>query len=1285
MTRRWSKFAILIAFCCVLAQVEVASAQPATRYAEWVEYWLAVREKGNYPEAERAGRTLMKLATGSLSGDRDYLADAQYRLGMACVDVGKYDEAERLLTPSLNYYVAQNEFSEDTFWAWHSLASLYNAVEEYDAAEENFLEAIRVAERISGPKSGRVIDLYNALGFAYRDAGRTDEAIETLDRVLTMRREVAAGQMVIEVANDAYNLGMVLLGAERPLQAEPYLQEALDAFRRLRGPDNVDVADAARQLGQALQDQSRFNAAEQQYRNAVRIYQQADASYRNLLGESLVQLGVCAHRRDNRDEATEAFRAALAAFEAGFGSTSMDFAWALDDLGTAQVEVGRYDEAAATYDRAKQIVESQNPVDQESLAWIVRDRGWIDHQMGKYQEAEEAYLRAMGLWEAMGEQDTVTIGQLYADLAEVSRLRGRGDEAVQRARRAVQILETADASPADLAAGINTLGSVLGDQGRLAEAEALQRRNLQLVSQSNGESGSDYGWACNNLATLFDSQGRFSDAVRYYRKALEVFKSASGEQHPDVAAVRHNLSLVYGREELYDEAEELGRQALDGFRAAWPETHPHIALAIGNVAFLRFRQNDFEEAEKLWQESLQTLRKNFGQEHILVGQILSALADLYCAQERYEEGIARAEEAVAIARIDRADLKPLLPDALFSLAELHFEQNELDLVEREVDEVILEAERLGISPGYRSEYYFLRARVAWQKDQRQEAVADLRRAIRLAEEQRGMSSGAELERAASFGAYNLLFEQMIRWQLESGDMTEAFFAFERSRARSLLDEMRMLGTNLSLDLSADERARLDERSRELKEEIVALERALRTAKPNQRASLQERLAAAQRATYELHRSRRSASPIYQRLLSQDVALPRISQLQRDLIGTDGLMLEYLFGEEGGYLLAIDGRGATLHSLEIPPEAAEVLGVESGPFTLDVCQSIMVGTDGKGVVPQLAAADDETALRPRLAWLYKTLLPEEYRQRVAEKQVGRIYLLPDGPLALLPFESLVDDSGFAPRYLLEVGPPIVYGPSVTILDELRRRAGGVAEAVDGPLVVSLGDPQYSSNALAMNTPGADEAASVRFQTAGGDLKPLPFSGIESKWVVEHFEKRQLGAVQLSGGDATEERLREAVGGCAYLHLACHGQADLTLGNFFGALALAPGTNDFDPANDGFLTLEEIYDLDLSHCELAVLSACQTNFGPRQKGEGVWSLSRGFISAGAQRVLASNWLVDDKAAASLISVFYDHVCQQRSAGEPVDYAAALQAAKRWVYEQNEWKNPFYWSTFVLLGPS
>src|SRR5688572_32163989 len=50
-----------------------------------------------------------------------------------------------------------------------------------------------------------------------------------------------------------------------------------------------------------------------------------------------------------------------------------------------------------------------------------------------------------------------------------------------------------------------------------------------------------------------------------------------------------------------------------------------------------------------------------------------------------------------------------------------------------------------------------------------------------------------------------------------------------------------------------------------------------------------------------------------------------------------------------------------------------------------------------------------------------------------------------------------------------------------------------------------------------------------------------------------------------------------------------------------------------------------------CDLAVLSACRTAFGAPREGEGVFTLSRGFLVAGARRVVASLWLVSDPASA------------------------------------------------------
>jgi CHAT domain-containing protein len=313
------------------------------------------------------------------------------------------------------------------------------------------------------------------------------------------------------------------------------------------------------------------------------------------------------------------------------------------------------------------------------------------------------------------------------------------------------------------------------------------------------------------------------------------------------------------------------------------------------------------------------------------------------------------------------------------------------------------------------------------------------------------------------------------------------------------------------------------------------------------------------------------------------------------------------------------------------------------------------------------------------------VPESERQRLADDKIKRLVVVPDGALALFPFETCVVSTDGEVRYLLDVAPPINYAPSATILMRLAERPPEPAPKGIDP-VLALGDPAYLS-ATALEQAGRNAATgsiTARYAGFGGSLSRLPYSGREANWVAENFTKRGLKAGVLRDSTATEAAVRKYAPGRRVLHLACHGLVDVSYGSFFGALALAPGPRgQVDPSDNGFLTLSEMYALDLRTCELAILSACQTNYGEHQAGEGVWALTRGFLVAGARRVVASDWLVDDEAAASLVSYYTAILAQQEREGKTPDYAAALAEAKRWVRGQEKWQSPYFWGTFVLVG--
>jgi CHAT domain-containing protein len=112
-------------------------------------------------------------------------------------------------------------------------------------------------------------------------------------------------------------------------------------------------------------------------------------------------------------------------------------------------------------------------------------------------------------------------------------------------------------------------------------------------------------------------------------------------------------------------------------------------------------------------------------------------------------------------------------------------------------------------------------------------------------------------------------------------------------------------------------------------------------------------------------------------------------------------------------------------------------------------------------------------------------------------------------------------------------------------------------------------------------------------------------------------------------------------------------------------------------DGFLRMHEIFNLRLP-ADLVVLSACQTALGREIKGEGLIGLPRGFMYAGAERVVASLWQVDDQATAHLMQYFYRGMLK-----ENLRPAAALRAAQLRMSRSSRWSSAYYWAGFVIQG--
>jgi CHAT domain-containing protein len=112
------------------------------------------------------------------------------------------------------------------------------------------------------------------------------------------------------------------------------------------------------------------------------------------------------------------------------------------------------------------------------------------------------------------------------------------------------------------------------------------------------------------------------------------------------------------------------------------------------------------------------------------------------------------------------------------------------------------------------------------------------------------------------------------------------------------------------------------------------------------------------------------------------------------------------------------------------------------------------------------------------------------------------------------------------------------------------------------------------------------------------------------------------------------------------------------------------------SDGILYAKEIFDLDLN-AELVVLSACESGIGKLEKGEGVISLTRGFLYNYVPNVMFSLWKIDDKATYELMIKLYEYILQGKTISK------ALQIAQLDMIKNNATAFPSNWAAFSLIG--
>jgi CHAT domain-containing protein/Tfp pilus assembly protein PilF len=580
------------------------------------------------------------------------------------------------------------------------------------------------------------------------------------------------------------------------------------------------------------------------------------------------------------------------------------------------------------------------------------------------------------------------------------------------------------------------------------------------------------------------------------------------------------------------------------------------------------------------------------------------------------------------------------------------------------------------------------------------ALNQIESALKIVETLRNKVANPQL-RASYFSSVREYYEFYIDllMQLDKNDSSKGYAGkalgiSERSRARSLLETLQEATANIRrgvdphlLEQEHSLQQLLDGKT-ERQMYLVAGHNEKQAA--TVKKEIEDLLAEYQEVEVQIRASSREYAA-----LTQPEPFD-LAEIQKEVLDADTVLLEYSLGSERSYLWAVTANSLTSFQL---PKVAEIDAAARRVYDLLTARNR--NETGENEQQRSARLKQAELQYPEAALALSKLVLGPVAQPIRGK---RLAIVADGALQYVPFGVLPtptnEDNG-AQSNPLVLDHEVVNLPSASVLGlSLRVRANrksapkAVAVLADpvfdrsdarvrssGQSPIRQDDAEPSINKKANSwVPDLTESrmtrsvAEVGIRGVEAHLPRLVFTRQEAKSIIDVTPADQgLEALDFDASWATATS--SELGQYRMIHFATHGLLDSSHPELSG-LVLSLVDKQGKPVH-GFLDLEDVYNLNLS-AELVTLSACETGLGKEVRGEGLVGLTRGFMYAGAQRVVASLWRVDDIATAELMGRFYRGML--RKGLQPT---VALRQAQVQMWEQKRWAAPYYWGAFTIQG--
>lgn len=836
-------------------------------------------------------------------------------------------------------------------------------------------------------------------------------------------------------------------------------------------------------------------------------------------------------------------------------------------------------------------------------------------------EALICYDSAMQIRRQYLPEEHPDIAHLYNNIGLSKAVLGYTREAIELHQKALQIRQKHYPPQSDtIGHSLVNLGLAYGYANEPEKCIDFSLQALAIFEQSNlpGPKKRNIAFAYNNLAGAYLYEEEWEKALNYLQKAQELLVD------PQVEIIS-NMGAAYFGLKRYSQALSTFQKVDSMLSKNSPES-PILTGIWNNIGSAFQKMGQYREAEQWHRNALALSRKLYGRRHPDVARGFQNLgSDLYLQDD--VDG--------ALALLDSARVALVIPGQDFRLVanpELHFA----------IESARTEA--------------FLKAFFSTND------TTHLRQAINitLALDQftddirpnfTGRHARVYLQKLAKFHYERGLYACHLLWQpsRDKEVLDMAFYFMEKSKSLALYGAMqaaralRISGLPDSL-IRQEEKLRADLANVEKRYWVAYSAKADLTALDAEAATL--------RRSYDNLVSRIVRDYPRYNSLCFNLPVRRMHDIRQKYVPKGTTMLQYFAGDTALYILAL--RSDTVIFREIPK-------------TFPLNAHIKWLLDGITGYPDGPAEKNLMQYTRSARLLYDSLVAP-----VATWLDSQVIIIPDGRLALIPFEALL--TGATPKtgrlneypYLLR-RCRIRYVYSATLLDEMS--SGQMPERSEQ---VS-GDRREFSGFAPWHRPAPGH-------NKRDDTNWLEFSGEELRLIAARFSN----PVTLYGEQASLQSFYDKALTSSVLHISSHAWAD-DRGGEHAYITFAP-QKSVEQSN---LFLGEIYNLSFA-AKMVVLSACQTNTGKFSRGEGILSLTRAFAYARAKSIVSSFWKVNDPATKELMVAFYRNLIPdtaQQAKGRPVipmTKDEALHRAKIQLADSNnDWAHPYYWAGFVLIG--